>query len=963
MARKRQRGGGLRPAGRQAEPEEPELLAEVHDLLAEGHPLPLLTYVSGLLDAVEDPGPSPWAPRTPELSCAELVDTFVAVDRAETTALLTVVAEFSDDEVLVRRIRRELAGRSHRLPRWLARLGSVQPAEAALVAHPLGAFTMVLVGSRTTDGAEITVVVEVDHTLGTVATEGLCYPGPVDVAVEKLDDPDDEVTVTRIDLADARARIEEAVATGRITVPPFESDTWPAIRPLVSWLVRQLPPGGSGQLRPEVDDTERAAITEAFFASLDGRGHDHDDGQHLLDSLLWYGSDYGTGDPLTWSTAEVEMLLLDWLPRKVIADAEHLAGAPEVLRALIRFGHAERGVSEELTRRALAAVDAHEPEYQRLIRSDRPQGPAALLAAMGMLDDDRDQDLADVLGSDDPLAQHFRTMLDRLEADVGGADALDALDTTPLPDEPFDRERVPAEALASVDEVLELTDRWSEGMIGDVEVRTVCRRVLVDIAAADPGIFTGRGRADTAAAAIAWIAGKANGLFDSWGAGWSIGEVTEWFGTSGSPSQRARRMLQALGVDADAHAGISLGTARLLTGERRRQLVHGRDLARACLHRDTSVAAALEELAVGGGWSDDEFDEDDVTWDGVVPPDLDEALRHEGLLELGVDPAPVQPWRTPEPADVLAVGWFPPEEFAVAVERWPAAVDRFGTRDHQEYARVVQGTLIDLSREFGRHPVLVPLTTTALEEHAEQVGLDPGTWQARASLAAELDRDGGGDDWPPGRNDPCWCTSGRKYKRCCGTVPVDPDHRPAPERPAAARVYAYELEVTLVGVKPRIWRRFQIAAGSTFADLHLALQAVCGWENDHLFAFRTPDGADIAGVPFETPFGTPAPDAAAIHLDSYFGGWDRCEYEYDFGDGWVHDVRVVERITEPVDHTLRLLDGARSFPPEDCGGLPGYHACLEIVRGGDDPVDRAEWIGDWDPEAFDRREVARRVDR
>ncbi|MBA2420202.1 MAG: SEC-C domain-containing protein [Thermoleophilaceae bacterium] len=22
--------------------------------------------------------------------------------------------------------------------------------------------------------------------------------------------------------------------------------------------------------------------------------------------------------------------------------------------------------------------------------------------------------------------------------------------------------------------------------------------------------------------------------------------------------------------------------------------------------------------------------------------------------------------------------------------------------------------------------------------------------------------------WPPSRNDPCWCESGRKYKRCCG---------------------------------------------------------------------------------------------------------------------------------------------------------------------------------------------------
>ncbi|MGO9505871.1 MAG: SEC-C metal-binding domain-containing protein, partial [Mycobacterium sp.] len=21
--------------------------------------------------------------------------------------------------------------------------------------------------------------------------------------------------------------------------------------------------------------------------------------------------------------------------------------------------------------------------------------------------------------------------------------------------------------------------------------------------------------------------------------------------------------------------------------------------------------------------------------------------------------------------------------------------------------------------------------------------------------------------WPPGRNQPCWCGSGRKYKKCC----------------------------------------------------------------------------------------------------------------------------------------------------------------------------------------------------
>lgn len=57
---------------------------------------------------------------------------------------------------------------------------------------------------------------------------------------------------------------------------------------------------------------------------------------------------------------------------------------------------------------------------------------------------------------------------------------------------------------------------------------------------------------------------------------------------------------------------------------------------------------------------------------------------------------------------------------------------------------------------------------------------DPGELERLASLlaaglrdaayAADQMRAGNGLAWPPGRNDACWCESGRKYKRCCGTV-------------------------------------------------------------------------------------------------------------------------------------------------------------------------------------------------
>ncbi len=40
--------------------------------------------------------------------------------------------------------------------------------------------------------------------------------------------------------------------------------------------------------------------------------------------------------------------------------------------------------------------------------------------------------------------------------------------------------------------------------------------------------------------------------------------------------------------------------------------------------------------------------------------------------------------------------------------------------------------------------------------------------EARAAYAAHRMRDGEAIPWPPGRNEPCWCGSGRKYKKCCG---------------------------------------------------------------------------------------------------------------------------------------------------------------------------------------------------
>jgi hypothetical protein len=48
---------------------------------------------------------------------------------------------------------------------------------------------------------------------------------------------------------------------------------------------------------------------------------------------------------------------------------------------------------------------------------------------------------------------------------------------------------------------------------------------------------------------------------------------------------------------------------------------------------------------------------------------------------------------------------------------------------------------------------------------------------------------------------------------------------------------------------------------------------------------------------------------------------ERFLYEYDFTDGWQHDVRVEQILTLELDRRYPIcIGGRRAVPPEDCGG-------------------------------------------
>lgn len=180
----------------------------------------------------------------------------------------------------------------------------------------------------------------------------------------------------------------------------------------------------------------------------------------------------------------------------------------------------------------------------------------------------------------------------------------------------------------------------------------------------------------------------------------------------------------------------------------------------------------------------------------------------------------------------------------------------------------------------------------------------------------------------------------------------------------------FRFDVRLLHVTPPPRREFLIARSATFADLHEAIQDACGWENAHLFSFHVePEGPVLAGLP-DPEEGDTEPDAADVGLASFFSGFgrDRCYYQYDFGDSWWHEVRLLETIEARGRSRRRLLGGALAFPPEDCGGITGYEQCVALVLGRDfeffhDPDELREWLGDWHPERFDLDLARKRFDR
>ena len=174
----------------------------------------------------------------------------------------------------------------------------------------------------------------------------------------------------------------------------------------------------------------------------------------------------------------------------------------------------------------------------------------------------------------------------------------------------------------------------------------------------------------------------------------------------------------------------------------------------------------------------------------------------------------------------------------------------------------------------------------------------------------------------------------------------------------AENTTVFTIEVALARVEPKVWRRLSIPADYSLAQVHRILQIAMCWGDDHLHVFNVGEN-EYSDPAFD--LGETEDEGGLTLAGAFSKSTKHVRYVYDFGDDWVHDLKLLERKSVTgEDLRPQCIAGARACPPEDIGGPGGYARFLKVIS---DPTheeyeEMLEWAGGpFDPEAFNHRDV------
>lgn len=127
-----------------------------------------------------------------------------------------------------------------------------------------------------------------------------------------------------------------------------------------------------------------------------------------------------------------------------------------------------------------------------------------------------------------------------------------------------------------------------------------------------------------------------------------------------------------------------------------------------------------------------------------------------------------------------------------------------------------------------------------------------------------------------------------------------------------------QLKISLAKAKPPLWRRILVPGHITFEGLHYIIQALFGFDDDHLYEF------DVNGFEFGNADSENDPSDACIY--DYLLEAQTCKYTYDFGDDWNFKIIVEEVLEDESNAPVAIVKHKGGNLEEDSGGVYAYNA-------------------------------------
>ena len=474
----------------------PEFVAGIRPLLAAPTTFSLLLQASGLVEIVTDrPLDRLGSDRLGRVDGPDFLGSLIGSRWPELVVLGKAMAILLPDRPIVRTLRSQPLPPGS--PAWASTMDLIEVTGTFVQADPFGDGDNLWACVRWPDGSEATTIMFVDHNMGSKLKDAFLIPGGADDVLATMHDvSDDVVEVTAIEPADLRARVEWSIERTERTVPAVETETWPNCRPLVEWILGHLPSGGQAWEFADWSQQQRTALVDDFIGSQFAQQCPllADQVASIVESFVSHGCDDGSGDPLRWSPIVVEIVLVDWFPRKVYGLSQtEIDAVPTILERFVSYAHERCGVDAQATNETLSAIVVWEDDFFEAMADDDAKDDSddsPLLRAL--LGDQLDDDWMDKVT--DELEQRVIEL-------VGGRDAYDTLDNEPLGDVAFDWSVVPDDMTELTGDTLEFLDQWSMEHF-DAEVRSIARVTLAGIVTNDPSVFKRSARTDVLAAAI-----------------------------------------------------------------------------------------------------------------------------------------------------------------------------------------------------------------------------------------------------------------------------------------------------------------------------------------------------------------------------------------------------------------------------------------------------------------------------